>query len=91
MAARTRCLSQTHPLNMSVPGETVELVAIRGGRRLRKRLADLGLNVGMCVRIVQGTHSGPMLLAFKEDARLAVGAGIAHKIIVSPYEPNSHH
>lgn len=81
----------THPLNMALPGETVELVEIRGGRRLRKRLADLGLCIGMHVRIIQGNSSGPMLLAFKEDARLAVGSGIAHKIIVSPYEPDSHH
>lgn len=91
MAPRTRHRAQTHPLNMAVPGETVELVAIRGGRRLRKRLADLGLNVGMCVRIIQGNSHGPMLLAFKEDARLAIGEGIAHKIIVSPHESQSHH
>ena len=91
MTSRTKSLAFTHPLNLAVPGETVELVEIRGGRRLRKRLADLGLNVGMCVRVVQGNSSGPMLLAFKEDARLAVGSGIAHKIIVSPHDPDSHH
>ncbi|MBN2469384.1 MAG: ferrous iron transport protein A [Anaerolineae bacterium] len=91
MRRHCRITSRTHPLNMAVPGETVELVEIRGGRRMRKRLADLGLCVGMLVRIIQGTSSGPMLLAFKEDARLAIGSGIAHKIIVSPYEPDSHH
>lgn len=91
MPRHCRRTGLTHPLNIATPGDTVELVEIRGGRRMRKRLADLGLCVGMRVRIIQGNSSGPMLLAFKEDARLAVGSGIAHKIIVSPYEPDSQH
>jgi Fe2+ transport system protein FeoA len=87
MTTSTRPEQLTHPLNLALPGDTVELVEIRGGHRLRKRLADLGLNVGMCVRIVQGNRRGPMLLAFKDDARLAVGCGIADKIIVAPCDP----
>ena len=64
-------------------GKTVKLVEIRGGRRVRKRLADLGLNVGMSVRVVQGDSRGPMIIAVKGDARLAIGRGIAHRIIVA--------
>jgi Fe2+ transport system protein FeoA len=79
------------PLNMATPGETVELVEIRGGHRLRKRLADLGLNIGMAIRIVQGDATGPMLLAFKGDARLAIGRGITHKIMVTPHHDPAHH
>ncbi len=79
---------QTYPLTMTQPGETVRVVAIHGGYRLRKRLADLGLTVGLPVRVIQGSSSGPMLIAFKEDARLAVGHGVAHKIIVAPYDPD---
>lgn len=74
---------QTMPLSMVSPGETVELVKIRGGRVLRKRLADLGLNIGTTVRVVQGNHRGPMILAVKEDTRLAIGRGMAHKIRVT--------
>jgi ferrous iron transport protein A len=81
---------QTLPLNMATPGETVELVEIRGGRRLRKRLADLGLSIGIPLRIVQGDTSGPMLLAFKDDARLAIGQGITHKIMVCPCKTTAH-
>ena len=66
------CSQHTVPLIMATPGETVQLVKIRGGRRMRKRLADLGLNIGMSLRIVQRTPHGPMLLAFKYDARLAL-------------------
>jgi len=71
------------PLAMVSPGEEVRLVAIHGGQRLRKRLADLGLNVGMTVRVLQHNGHGPLILAVK-DSRLAVGRGMAHKIMVEP-------
>ncbi len=71
------------PLAMVSPGEEVRLVAIHGGQRLRKRLADLGLNLGMTVRVLQGDGHGPLILAVK-DSRLAVGRGMAHKILVQP-------
>jgi len=68
-------------LAMASPGEEVRLIAIHGGRRMRKRLADLGLNIGMTVRILQRNGHGPLLLAVK-DSRLALGRGMAHKIRV---------
>lgn len=71
------------PLAMVANGEEVRLVAINGGQRLRKRLADLGLNIGMTVRIMQRDVHGPLILAVK-DSRLAVGRGMAHKIMVEP-------
>lgn len=80
---RRRRHHATMPLSMARPGETVELVEIRGGHRMRKRLADLGLNVGMKVRVVQGNHGEQKILAVKEDTRLAIGKGMSHKIIVT--------
>jgi len=71
------------PLAMVSPGEEVRLLAINGGRRLRKRLADLGLNLGMTVRVLQRDDRGPLILAVK-DSRLALGRGMAHKIMVEP-------
>jgi Fe2+ transport system protein FeoA len=68
---------------MVPPGATVELVQIQGGQRLRKRLADLGLNVGMTVRVMQGNPTGPMILAVKGDTRLALGRGITYNIVVT--------
>ncbi len=78
--------SSAMPLSMVTPGETVELIQIREGKRLRKRLADLGLNVGLEIRVVQNCFSGPLILAVKEDARLAIGRGMAHQILVVPRE-----
>ena len=76
----------TLPLSMVAPGQTVELVQIEEGRRLRKRLADLGLNVGLSVRVVQNSFAGPLILAVREDSRLAIGRGMAHRIRVSPHD-----
>jgi ferrous iron transport protein A len=73
----------TMPLSMARPGEIVELVEIRGGHRMRKRLADLGLNIGTKVRVIQGNHGEQKILAVKEDSRLAIGKGMSHKIIVT--------
>ncbi len=78
----------TTPLSTIAAGQTVELAAIEGGRRLRKRLADLGLSVGERVRVVQNPPVGPLILAVKEDARLGIGRGMARKIYVHPSE---HH
>jgi Fe2+ transport system protein FeoA len=36
------------------------------------------------VRVVQGDTFGPLIIAFKDDARLALGRGVAHKIEVEP-------
>jgi ferrous iron transport protein A len=76
--------TKTMPLHMAQPGDMVELVEVRGGHRLRKRLADLGLNVGISVRVVQGGCNCPMILAVREDTRLALGHGMIRKIFVIP-------
>jgi len=69
------------PLVMISEGEEVCLVAIRGGLHLRKRLADLGLNIGTTFRVVRVNPHGPMILAVK-DSRLALGRGMAQKVLV---------
>lgn len=71
------------PLAMVTPGEEVRLTAIHGGQGIRKRLADLGLTLGMTVRVMQQGGHGPLILAVK-DSRLALGRGMAHKIMVEP-------
>ena len=70
-------------LNTVSSGTMVELASIEGGRRLRKRLADLGLTVGQHVRVVQNHFAGPLILAVQQDSRLAIGRGMAQKIYVN--------
>ena len=69
------------PLVMISAGEDVQLVNVVGGRVLRKRLADLGLNPGMNLRVVQVGPQGPMILAVK-GSRIALGRGMAQKVMV---------
>jgi ferrous iron transport protein A len=72
------------PLSLVARGETVIIQQINGGGRLRQQLFDLGLNQGAHVRVVQNEMPGPMILAVKEDGRLALGRGMTHHILVTP-------
>lgn len=78
--------SQTFPLNYANRGETVSLTEIHAGNRVRQRLCALGLNIGSTVRIVQICRSGPVILAVHNDSRVALGHGMAQKIMVSHVE-----
>jgi ferrous iron transport protein A len=69
------------PLAMVSENEVVRLVALRGGRGMNKRLADMGLTIGMTVRVIRRIQNGPMILDVK-DSRLAIGRGMAHHLIV---------
>jgi ferrous iron transport protein A len=80
----TRPQAQAMPLSMAARGERVVISQIRGGRKLRQRLLDLGLNPGACVRVLNNERHGPLILAVKEDGRLALGRGMAHQIMVTP-------
>jgi Fe2+ transport system protein FeoA len=70
------------PLTFAARGDTVSLTEIRAGDPLRKRLGDLGLNVGTHVRVVQEGAGGTIILAIRNDSRLAIGQGMAQKIMV---------
>lgn len=76
----------SYPLSFAPRGERVTLMEIRAGNRLRKRLSDLGLHIGMQVRVVQDDMHGPLILAVTDDARLALGRGMAQKIMVERVE-----
>jgi ferrous iron transport protein A len=68
------------PLAMVRPGEQVILVTVNAGRGLTRRLADMGLYPGVSIRVIQ-SHPGPFLLQLGAS-KLALGHGIAHKILV---------
>ena len=68
------------PLAMVGTGQVVKLVRVAAGRILTRRLAELGLTPGVQLEILQD-QGGPLLLAVR-DSRLALGRGMAYKIIV---------
>ncbi len=68
------------PLTMATPGVTLTLVEIASNNGLRHRLTELGLTPGVDFRVLQ-SEGGPLLLAV-HNSRLAIGRGMAHKILV---------
>lgn len=69
------------PLNLVAPGKEVILVAIQGGRGLRARLTDMGLNEGMKFRVLHSHRPGPCIILVG-NTRLVLGHGMAQKILV---------
>jgi len=63
------------------PEKEVTLIAITGGRGIRSKLYSMGLVPGVKLRVLNRNGTGPVMVAVK-DSRLAIGRGMAEKIIV---------
>jgi ferrous iron transport protein A len=68
------------PLAMAQEGERVRIFLLRGSKGLEMRLTSLGLNVGSELTVSQ--RQGSSLVVIRGETRLALGAGMAHKIMV---------
>ncbi len=68
------------PLAMAQEGEHVRVFLLRGGKGLEMRLTSLGLNVGSELTVSQ--RQGNNLVVLRGETRLALGAGMAQKIMV---------
>ena len=64
-------------------GEKAHIVAVRVGWGMQRRLADLGLTPGTEVRMISSGRPGPVVLEVR-GSRLALGQGVAEKLIVRP-------
>lgn len=62
-------------------GETATIVSIEGGRGLRQKLLLRGLFEGKVIRVI--SNYGPVTVEVERNV-VAVGRGMANKIIVSP-------
>ena len=69
------------PLYLAPPGQRLKIAYFEAGRGLRTHLIGMGLDEGSEIEVVQRGGSGPFLIAIKET-RLAIGAGMARKIMV---------
>lgn len=69
-------------LAMADEGQRVRVVGLRAGRGLDRRLTDLGLNIGSELCVLQRQGGG--LVVLRDQARIALGGGMATKIIVAP-------
>ena len=68
-------------LSEVTPGENVKLKAINGGRGLKSKLYSLGLVPGVNLKVLCGESAGPVMICIR-DSKLALGRGMAEKIIV---------
>jgi len=73
------------PLLLAATGERVRVLAVGGGRGMDRKLADLGLAPGCEVTIISRDTGGQMVIA-RDDMRLALGTGIAHRVLVTRIE-----
>jgi len=73
------------PLTMAGTGEKVRIVMLAGGRGMQQRLISMGLDAGSEIDVIRRGAPGPFLIA-TGDTRLAIGAEMAHKIMVIPVE-----
>jgi len=69
------------PLSMARPGEVVTLVAVNAGFGLKRRLADMGLNPGVSLRVIHSQLPGPIIIDLR-GSRVALGRGMAQRIMV---------
>ncbi len=81
----SECLAERMPLiplGMAKPGETVIVREVMGRRHARARLASLGLRPGDILEIIKNDGQGRLIIGHG-STRLAMGWGIAQKIMVS--------
>lgn len=69
------------PLAMLPVGAEGRITQIRGGRGLVRRLSDMGFTPGVNVKVVHAHSPGPLAVEVK-DSRIALGRGVAMKIMV---------
>ena len=62
-------------------GKEVTLNHINGGHGIRSKLHSMGLMPGTAVTVISRGLGGPVVLRVN-DSRLAIGRGMAQKIIV---------
>lgn len=70
------------PLTGLPVGQPACLVCVDAGKRLKRRLAELGLTPGVEMVVLQN-NGGPLLLSVR-DSRLALGRGMAARVEVAP-------
>ena len=74
--------SEALPLSMAGENAKVRIVALLGGPGLARRLTEMGLNVGSEITVRQSQGGG--LVVSRGETRFALGAGVAHSIMVCP-------
>lgn len=70
----------TLPLSMAEAGVPLRISAIAGGCALLRKITEMGLNTGAEIEIRQQERGS--VVVCRGHTRYAIGAGMAHKIMV---------
>jgi len=74
------------PLALAGLGETLKIIGVKAGKGLNQKLMELGVPVGSVVNVVQRGHGGAAVVS-RGSVRIALGAGMAQKVMVSIVRP----
>lgn len=81
---------ELNPLIDLAEGEKGVIVKALGGFGLVRRLADMGLTPGVEVKLVRkGSFSGPVEIEVR-GVTLALGCGVASRVLVKPIKDEQH-
>jgi ferrous iron transport protein A len=72
------------------PGAFVRVIDFAGGANLRSKLTQYGIHPGDCLKLLRQAPLGGPLLVECNDREIALGRGVADKIIVEPEPCESH-
>lgn len=71
------------PLPMLPPGRSARVThIIPAGRGMARRLAAMGISRGTVLTLLS-SQGGPLLVRIG-DSRIAIGRGMAHRVMVTP-------
>jgi ferrous iron transport protein A len=65
-------------------GHRARIAEIHGGREMVRRMMSLGLRVGSIVDVIN--HRGKGVVVGNSGARVALGCGVAEKLLVEPLD-----
>jgi ferrous iron transport protein A len=86
----TRNESESCALTDLAEGEKGVIVKAFGGFGLVRRLADMGLTPGVEVKLLRkGSFGGPVEIEVR-DVVLALGRGVASRVLVKPFKDEPH-
>jgi ferrous iron transport protein A len=72
------------------PGSSARVVEFNGGKVLCRKLTHFGIYPGDCLRMVRKAPLGGPLLIICNEREIALGRGVAEKIIVELSPCDSH-
>ena len=70
-------------LDKVISSQTVIITRINAGKSLGNRLANMGLHIGDSLQIIRSGQFGGPIIILINNAEIAIGRGIAKKIVVS--------